>query len=229
MKTFGTFPFFLFIGIVTFFSNFDKKVEEKTTEDLFKAYINTFKQASFPYIISQKTQGIDFNDIETVYEPATTINEINHKYLMFIPDHRPRYSRMPPETYEYQALLASNDEFVAVIVKASMPYSHLATTYKLITYTPEGKVINIKNIAQYYGIERYDVVEIDSNLNVNIKTIVNEWDKNAQKLLSSTILEYKSFILTSDGTITSRESPSNNTLIQQQEKSSFLNSRASIN
>jgi hypothetical protein len=102
-------------------------------------------------------------------------NRISKDFKTFIPDLRARFSRMRPDIYMYEAVLANNNNHAAVIYSVHAPYRDYPS-YILTTYTADGELISETTFVQR-SYDQLVVRNIDAQKHIPIKTYEFDYEE----------------------------------------------------
>lgn len=141
----------------------ENTVDPKT----YKKFIAKFEEVNLPYTLAEKRP--------TTYEELDKMNETfsnSDKYLSrefgdIIPDlQRGMYSRMGPDDYQAEVMLASNKHFDAIIY-SRIPSFRGGKTYYVATFDKSGKMINKMTIASI-GYGQIEEARIGKDLTIHV-------------------------------------------------------------
>ncbi|MCP4441270.1 MAG: hypothetical protein GY810_20385 [Aureispira sp.] len=149
-------------------------------QELYKKFLSKFTKAKLPYTLkfdAPKVRGKWYkNGFKASQENAKVENHLTHEFSKFIPAIRRGYmSRMGPDDYQAEVMVASNDKFNAIIYSKKPNYAGRKTTYTLMTFDQHGDLISKQDIARVYGESYYDA-KISKNLVVSVKHYKAEYD-----------------------------------------------------
>ncbi len=159
---------------------------EMDAEGAFGDFVNKFEQADFPLVIDVERLKDDTavnldRDAYVALEKKSRRRNLSWELREFVPGRSPRYGRVPPDEYEPYALLAKNDDYIAVVLAGKQAFALSPSYYKLVTYTPDGKIIAVSTIAERSGLDEYVTASIDADLTISMDTY--RLGKNGEKAL----------------------------------------------
>lgn len=155
---------------------------------LYAKFLGNFEKKELPYSIQferPKTEA----DVEKMYgwnndREKGYGNELGFEFAQFIPSLERGYmSRMGPDEFYADALLASNDKFSAVIYKRKPNYQNHITTYTLATFDAQGKMISQRTIASCYA-DYFEEPTITKDLAIKIEHFKANYLEDAKKSIT---------------------------------------------
>lgn len=177
MKTLSLVPILALGGLITFlavFSPISKMVNSDAAIEMtaemkskkFKEFLANFQEMALPYEVNQD----NFADYMTTQKNDiyNSENRISKDFKSFIPDLGAKFSRMGPDIYMYEAVLANDNNHAAVIYSVHAPYRDYPS-YILATYTASGKLISETTFA-HRSYDQLIVGNIDAQKHITIKT-----------------------------------------------------------
>jgi hypothetical protein len=191
----------------------------KKTQDAngdFRQFVSHFEQADFPYEITMRVYGKDEPDLEKE-------QLIPYEFSNFLPNQRPMYSRLPPDRYRFEKLVASNERFVALVVSKSRAFVGSPMSYELISYTPTGKVLESKELAKFNNSEVTNA-SINKDLEITLTTYSFDNEENA----IGSELATNNLHITPSGKIGDNDAPSKKAKKRQIQTPAQIDTRASL-
>jgi hypothetical protein len=177
-------------------------------EELFKAFINEFKQVQLPNTLTFKSDYHRVNKHEVSQSGELLQNSIIKKssnkpkrvlgkdYVTFIPGiNSGMMSRIGPTTYTAEVMLASNKQYTAVIYSESRPFDYTVNGYTLATFDNTGKQIYAKHIGES-STNGYIKMAFSKNMSITINNISINQETN-----KNTIENTKKWFITPVGKI----------------------------
>lgn len=205
MKTFKIAIFSLLTVGLCSFALFNTTSSEDLPVDqaLYKKFLKTFDKVELPYKISfdkPKTEKELEKSNSWENRKAEKGNDLDYEFAKFIPAIKRGYmSRMGPDDYKSDALVAENDQFSAIIYKKRPNYSSNFTSYVLATFNSSGKLISERTVA-YRNADYYEEPTIDKDLNIKVAHYKANYGKNEkisydlEKMEEMTISKYGEII-----------------------------------
>lgn len=185
MKTLSIVPAIALGSIVTFLAVFSPinmvmnpsaAVEMTVTEKKkkFKEFIDNFENVELPYSVDQT----NFIGYMTDRKSGSSLYNSNHRigseFKAFVPGLSSRFSRMGPNIYLYEAVIASSEEAATVIYSSHAPYRDYPE-YLLVTYNGLG-VITSKTIFAHRSYDHLVIGEVDKSKHVTIKKYTFDYE-----------------------------------------------------
>lgn len=177
MKTLSLVPVLALGGLITFLAVFspiskmvNSEVEVEMTAEMkskkFKEFLSNFQDIALPYEVNQDNFANYMTDEKhNIYNSE---NRISKDFKAFIPELGARFSRMGPDIYMYEAVLANNSNHAAVIYSVHAPYRDYPS-YVLATYTAEGELIS-ETVFANRAYDNLIIGHIDAQKHITIKT-----------------------------------------------------------
>ncbi|MEO1436700.1 MAG: hypothetical protein AAFV80_14265 [Bacteroidota bacterium] len=150
-------------------------LSEKMT---FQEFLEEFEQTDLPFVLDHNDLIPEFNpyDWESAADAQHDEKVITTDYQDFFPHvERRRFSRMGPSTYYFEQQLAQTDKFILVLYSESQPMAMMKEHYTLVTYSPDGKIIDEFNLAHAYGLTDVTMGSINKNLEITKTYATVEW------------------------------------------------------
>lgn len=152
-------------------------------QKLYKQFLAKFDKVKMPYAISYeqpKTRGEMYNSkFKTSHENTNANKHLSHDFSKFIPAIRRGYmSRMGPDDYQAEVLVAANEQFNAIIYSKKPSHAGRKTAYILMTFDPYGDLISKEEVASTYG-DSFTEAKISKKLVVTSKQYKAVYDKNS--------------------------------------------------
>ena len=154
---------------------------------LYEKFLHSFPKVTFPYSIQferPKTEA----DVENLYGWSSTGEkdygvQLGYEFSKFIPALERGYmSRMGPDDFYSDAMLASNDKFSAVIYKRRPNYQSHVTSYVLATFDKNGKMISQRTVGSCYA-DYFEEPTISGDLKINIAHFKANYIDDAAKTI----------------------------------------------
>ena len=185
MKTLSLVPVVALGSLITFLAVFsplknaiNPNVEVEMTEAMkkkkFKQFINKFENIDLPYDIDQS----DFSDYITDRKSRSTLynndRRIDADFKAFVPGLGARFSRMGPNIYLYEAVIASSNDAATVIYSSHAPYRDYPE-YLMVTYDGSGEITSETTFA-HRAYDQLTIGAIDNAMHVTIKTYAFDYE-----------------------------------------------------
>jgi hypothetical protein len=174
---------------------------------LYAKYLENFKKVELPYTIEKNHS---LAPIEPSANVALKSKSLGYEYADFIPElAHGSYSRMGPDHFDADALVAQTEEFNAVVYMETPAYAfrrgmtlkksdsekpqrskiededkHVNRTFILSTIDKKGNLISKQNIAFQHGSNEYQTATINRDLSIKIDTYRK--DANGKNQLQNT-------------------------------------------
>jgi hypothetical protein len=219
----------LLMGLSSFVlvSSFHK--EEKAAppidQKLYHKFLAKFEKAELPYTLSPekaKTVG-EYFDLQQKAVPFNEEKHLGREFSDILPAiARGMMSRMGPDDYQAEVLLAASKHFNALIYSRT-PAFREGQTYFVATFDADGhKIDEIAISASYY--RTFKEATIDEDLNISMRTYeVEGMDGEEEDELRYQLKESKDYAISPNGTIveTSSDLPEKSLNKQLQQKQDF--------
>ncbi len=220
--------------IATGFSSFSPQVNlfsiNKTANSIkkgnadFQSFIKLFPQRELPYTLgaAELNSWIERSKQKAaknapMAKPAVT-STIAESYGDFIPSlNAGRFSRMGPDVFRPEAMLATGDKNIAVIYSRGRGYSRNYASYYLATYTPKGKRIDETFIGGSKGYKKFTGCTItkaqNGSLLVTVQEYENKWKEDGNyynddnHITASTVKSSTYKLVATNGAIASIDMP----------------------
>ena len=124
-------------------SSTEVEITEVAKQKQFKRFINNFEAIALPYNVTQS----DFTEYMVERKNGAIYsheNRISNDYKAFVPGLESRFSRMGPNVYLYEAVLANKSNYATVIYSSHAPYRDYPE-YLLVSYDSKGNIISTEN------------------------------------------------------------------------------------
>lgn len=178
---------------------FSPSTEVEMTEEMkkteFKHFLNNFEEVALPYSIDQSTFA-DYNDNRknksSLYNAE---NRITLDYKAFVPGLESRFSRMGPNVYLYEAVLANENDYATVIYSSHAPYRDYPE-YLLVNYDNKGTILSTETFA-HRSYDGLIVGSIDKDKSISIKTYKFDYedeDIDYEKTIPTSKLHLKNVV-----------------------------------
>lgn len=185
MKTLSLVPVLAIGGLITFLSVFSplskmiqSEVEMEMTAEMkykiFQEFLSNFEDIALPYEVEQPDFTKYINGDRDRSEIYKSDKRINRDFKVFIPKLGARFSRMGPDIYLYEAVLANNKDHAAVIYSVHAPYRDYPM-YVLATYTASGDLVSETTLA-HRSYDELILGNIDAQKNIVIKTYTFDYN-----------------------------------------------------
>ncbi|MFK7948378.1 MAG: hypothetical protein AB8G11_12380 [Saprospiraceae bacterium] len=226
MKTLSLVPMVALGSLITFLAVFapvknamNSSAEVEMTEVMkkkkFKEFINNFDNVDLPYDINQA----DFQDYMTDRKGRSTLynnnRRIDSEFKTFVPGLGARFSRMGPNIYLYEAVLASSNDAATVIYSSHAPYRDYPA-YLMVTYDASGDIINETTFA-HRSYDELIVGKINKEMHVTIKKYTFDYedeDISYEKVIDESKLNLKN-VATSKVTIKGKVESTSTASVQE--------------
>lgn len=154
-------------------------------QKLYKEFLAKFDKVKMPYNISYeqpKTRGDMYETkFKTSHENTRGNKHLSHDFSKFIPAIRRGYmSRMGPDDYQAEVLVAATEQFNAIIYSKRPSHAGRKTAYILMTFDQYGDLISKEEVANIYGSNSFTEAKISKNLVVTTKEYKAIYDKDAE-------------------------------------------------
>lgn len=185
MKTLSLVPIVALGSVITFlavfspinstiYSGADVEMTEAMKKKKFQEFINNFDDIELPYDIDQS----DFEGYMTDRKKGSALynNErrIDSEFKAFVPGLGARFSRMGPNIYLYEAVLASTNHASTVIYSSHAPYRDYPE-YLMVTYDNSGEILN-KSTFAHRSYDQVIVGKVDKAMHITVKTYIFDYD-----------------------------------------------------
>ncbi len=155
---------------------------EDGREELYNEFLSEFKKVNISKPFKLEARYPQLEEEQTINKKQSKKIEVAEErhilggdYATFIPDiNRGMMSRMGPSTYEAEAMVASNDQYNAVIYSESRSFNMGSKSFYMATYSKEGHQISVQYLG-YAGSNSF--VEMDVAKNKNMSMTVKEMIK----------------------------------------------------
>ncbi len=179
MKTLSLVPMIALGSLITFLTIFSpiknlipSSAADKTPEIIkkktFREFLNNFDNIDLPYDIDQS----DFMEYVANYKGKNKLyssdRRIHSEFEAFVPGLGTKFSRVGPNIYLYEAILASSKDAATVIYSSHAPYQDYPE-YFMVTYDNFGN-ISQKTTFAHRSFKQLTIGAIDKTMNVTIKT-----------------------------------------------------------
>lgn len=159
------------MGSLVAFRSVTNTQELPVDKALYEKFLGTFTKVELPYTIKfehPKTEA----DVDKMYgwDSKQEISGVilGYEFSKFIPALERGYmSRMGPDDFYTDGLVAKNDKFSAIIYKRRPNYQSHVSSYVLATFDKTGKMISQRTIASCYA-DYFEEPTIDKDLKINI-------------------------------------------------------------
>lgn len=160
------------------------QVQKKMPVDqkLYKQFLDKFDKAKMPYTLTYQRPKVRGEMYESKFkasdENTKKDKHLSHDFSKFIPAIRRGYmSRMGPDDYQAEVLVASNKEFNAIIYSRRPSHAGRKTSYILMTFDQYGDLIGKKEIASASG-DSFTEAKISKKLEITTKEYKAIFDQN---------------------------------------------------
>lgn len=185
MKTLSLVPIIAVGSLITFLAVFspiknmiNPSAEVEMTEAMkkkkFKQFLNNFDNVDLPYDIDQS----DFADYMTDRKGRSALynsdRKIDNDFKAFVPGLGARFSRMGPNIYLYEAVIASSNDAATVIYSSHAPYRDYPE-YLMVTYDASGDITD-KTTFAHRAYDQLTIGDIDKAMHVTIKTYTFDYE-----------------------------------------------------
>ncbi len=196
---------------------------KKTSAD-FKAFVKLFPSRDLPYKLGATElnawilRAKQKNNNNLPMAKQTAASSIAESFGDFIPSlNAGRFSRMGPDIFYPEALLAINDKNVAVVYSRARGYSRNYASYYLVTYTTKGKRIDEVFVGGSKGYKNFTGCTItkaqNGNLLVAVQEYENKWKNDGDyyaennQIVASNLKSSAYKMVSPDGAIASVQTP----------------------
>lgn len=185
MKTLSLVPIVALGSLITFLAVFSpvknmvySSVEVEMTETMkkkkFKEFIDNFENVDLPYHVNQTNFTNYLTNRKSRNSLYNSDRKINTEFKAFVPDLGARFSRMGPNVYLYEAVIASSNEHATVIYSSHSPYRDYPK-YLMVTYNKSGEILSETTFA-HRSYNQLIIGDIDKTMDVTIKTYTFDYE-----------------------------------------------------
>jgi len=148
----------------------------KVKPKVYKKFLSNFDQVNFPFTVGDK-QPSTFAELEELeYQISPDDKYLGSEFDAIIPEmQNGRYSRMGPDDFAAEVMLASTKKFDAIIY-SRMPSFRGGKTYYVATFDKAGKMISKVNVART-GYGQFEEARVTKDLSIEIDSYTIESDE----------------------------------------------------
>ncbi len=205
-----TLKFALLASVAVAFCSFalfqNTKKDLGVSPQVYKKFLSKFEKVELPHVIGEDVPKTyeKLKKRENNYETSDAKKRLDREFGEIIPDiSRGYYSRMGPDEYEAEVLLARTDKF-DIIVYSRFPSFRSGKTYYVATFSKEGTEIARQVIASTnYNYSRIQKATIDKELNIKVEDFVtsDKFDVNNKGKIIYNLDKSKQFSISPAGNI----------------------------
>ncbi|MEM6723093.1 MAG: hypothetical protein AAF598_03585 [Bacteroidota bacterium] len=141
----------------------------------FQDFLDEFEKADLPFVLDYEDL-IPDKDPYSFDRPEDLGKQITTDHQAFFPHvERRRFSRMGPNDYYFEQQLAQTDKFILVLYSESRPMTWMKEHYTLVTYSPDGKIIDEYNLAHCMDLTAITMGSISKDLEITKTYATIEW------------------------------------------------------
>lgn len=175
-------------------SNTEVEMTQAAKQKKFKTFIKNFENIALPYNINQSdfTEYMVERKNESIYNHE---DRIAKDYKAFVPGLESRFSRMGPNVYLYEAVLANENDYATVIYSSHAPYRDYPE-YLLVNYDNKGTILSTETFA-HRSYDGLIVGSIDKDKSISIKTYKFDYedeDIDYEKTIPTSKLHLKNVV-----------------------------------
>lgn len=185
MKTLSLVPMVALGSVITFLAVFspiknmvnpstEVEMTEAVKKKKFKEFLSNFDNIDLPYEVGQS----DFMEYMADRKGRNALynndRRIDSDFKAFVPGLGARFSRMGPNIYLYEAVLASSNDAATVIYSSHAPYRDYPE-YLMVTYDASGDITD-KTTFAHRSYDQLTIGTIDKAMHVTIKTYTFDYE-----------------------------------------------------
>lgn len=155
--------------------------EIENNKTSFEKFLNKFPEANLPYAVDMEALAIDQLDPEDApdLDEASLLGDEFGTILPAI-EHR-KFSRMGPDDFHAEAILASTDDFHILTYSRKHPFSFYTGSHVLAVFSRSGKLLDELSFAYSYGRDGGMTGSIDQSFTIEISEKETIWSKDVDK------------------------------------------------